>query len=97
MTIYKAVNKEVLTINQRHPTTSFNISDNKRNIEQMLKESLNAFKLIEPRFNMFQHGFKGVTNGFDIALQQNRMDVEANVEAVCSGLKHKHCIVVFKR
>ena len=39
----------------------------------MLKQSLNAFK----------HGFKGVANGFDIALQQNRMDVEA----VSSGLK----------
>ena len=56
----------------------------------MLKQSLNPFKLIpsiQLRFNKFQHGFKGVANGFDIALQQNRMDVEANVEGVCSGLK----------
>ena len=57
----------------------------KENVEQMLKQSLNAFKLIQHRFNKFQHGFKGVANGFDIALQQNRMDVEANVEAVLFG------------
>ena len=49
----------------------------------MLKQSLKVFKLIQQRFNKFQRGFKGVANGFDIALQQNRMDVEA----VCSGLK----------
>ena len=58
-------------------STSFNIRDNKRNVEQMLKQSLNAFKLIQHRFNKFQHGFKRVANGFGIALQQNRMDVEA--------------------
>ena len=54
---------------------------------KMLKQSLNALKLIQHRFNKFQHGFKGVANGFDITLQQNRMDVETNVEAVYSGLK----------
>ena len=27
-----------------------------------------------------------MTNGFDIAFQQNRTEVEANVEAVCPGL-----------
>ena len=52
-------------------STSFNIRDNNRNVEQMLKQSLNAFKLIEHRFNFdstsFKHGFKGVANGFDIA------------------------------
>ena len=60
--------------------------DNKRNVEQMLKQSLNAFKLIQHRFNFNSTSFKtvsrGVANGFDIALQQNPMDVEA----VCSGL-----------
>ena len=49
----------------------------------MLKQSLNAFELIQLRFNKFQYGFKGVENIFEIVLQQNRMaDVEANVEAV---------------
>ena len=68
-------------------STSFNIRDNKRNVEQMLKQSLNAFKLIQHRFNKFQHGFKWVANDFDvIALQQNRMDIEANVEGLRSGL-----------
>ena len=43
--------------------------------------------LIQHRFNQFQHGFMGVANGFDFALQQNRVDVEANVEAVCSALQ----------
>ena len=70
-------------------STSFNIRDNKRNVEQILKQSLNTFKLIQHRFNKFPHGFKGVANGFDIALQQNRMDVEANVEAVCSSLNEQ--------
>ena len=56
----------------------------------MSKQSLNAFKLIQLRFNKFQHGFQGGggggggANDFDSTLQQNRMDVEANVEAVCS-------------
>ena len=54
----------------------------------MLKQSLNAFKLILHRFNFDSTRFPRVANGFDIALQQNRMDVEANVhvEAVCSDL-----------
>ena len=34
-------------------STSFKIRDNKRNAEQMLKQSLNAFKLIHHRFNKF--------------------------------------------
>ena len=34
-------------------------------------------------FNTFQHGGKGVANAFNIAIQQNRKDVEANDEAVC--------------
>ena len=29
---------------------------------------------------------KGVANAFNIAIQQNRKDVEGNVEAVCKGL-----------
>ena len=37
----------------------------------------------------FQHGFKGVVNGFETARQQNQMDVEANVEADGSGLKEQ--------
>ena len=59
----------------------------------MLKPILNAFKLIQHRFNKLQHGFKGVANGFDIALQQNGMDVEANVEAVCSGLNFLYSLI----
>ena len=67
-----------------------NIPENKRNVESMLKESLKAFKLFEHRFNIlstrfntFQQVEKGVANAFIIAIQQNRKDVEANVEAVC--------------
>ena len=41
-------------------STSFKIRDNKRYVEWLLKQSLNAFKLIKTsiqlRFNMFQHG-----------------------------------------
>ena len=37
---------------------------------------------IQLQLNKFQNGFKGIANSFDIALQQNPMDVEA----VCSGL-----------
>ena len=33
------------------PSTSFNIRENKRNVEWLLKQSLNAFKLIQHRFN----------------------------------------------
>ena len=70
--------------NKRRASTSFNIRDNKRNVEQILKQSLNAFYFDSTSFNAVS---SGVENGFNIALQQNRMDVEANVEAVCSGLK----------
>ena len=53
----------------------------------MLKQSLKAFKLFQHWFNMFQRGRKGVANAFNIAMQQNQKNVEANVEAVCQGLK----------
>ena len=38
---------------------------------------------IQHPFNTFQQCWKGVANAFNIAIQQNRKDVEANVEAVC--------------
>ena len=67
-----------------------NIPENRRNVERMLKQILKAFKLFQhwfnfasTRFNTFQHDGKGVANAFNIAIQQNRKDVEANVEAVC--------------
>ena len=60
-------------------STSFNIRENKRNVEQMLKQSLKAFKLIQYRFNKFQHGFKGVANGF----------------AIFSGLRSAHPCLLF--
>ena len=64
-----------------------NILENKRNVEWMLKQSLKAFKLFQHRFNIvstrFQQCWKGVANAFNTAIQQNREDVEANVEAVC--------------
>ena len=71
-------------------STSFNIRDIKRNDEQ--KTHLTHSTSVQLGFNKFQHGFNGVANGFDIALQQNRMDVEANVEAVCLGLNIKEQI-----
>ena len=37
-------------------STSFNIHDNKRNVEWLLMQSLNSYKLIQVRFNMFQLG-----------------------------------------
>ena len=53
----------------------------------MLKQSLKAFKLFQHRFNIhfntFQQCLKGVAKAFNTAIQQNRKDVEANVEAVC--------------
>ena len=52
---------------QLHST--FAITKEKLN-RSSLKQSLNAFKVIQHRFNKFHHGFKGVVNGFDIALQQ---------------------------
>mgnify|MGYP007058647391 CR=1 FL=1 len=53
-----------------------NILENKRNVERMLKQSLKAFKL-------FQHRFNILSTRFNIAIQQNGKDVEANVEAIC--------------
>ena len=71
-----------------------NIPNNKRNVEWMLKQSLDAFKLLQHRFNIvstrfdtFQLGWKVVANAFNIPIQQNWKDVEANVEAVSLGLK----------
>ena len=70
-----------------------NIPEYKTNVEWMLKQSWNAFKLFQHRFSIvstrfdtFQLGWKGMANAFNIAIQQNRKDVEANVEAVCLGL-----------
>ena len=51
-------------------------------VELMLKQ-LDAFKLIQHQLNIFQHGLKGGGGKrFDIAVQQNRTDVEV----VCSGI-----------
>ena len=60
-------------------STSFNIRKNKRNVEWLLKQSLNAFKLIQHRFNFNSTCFNKVEwgrgDGFNIAVQQNRKDV----------------------
>ena len=60
-------------------STSFNIRKNKRNVEWLLKQSLNAFKLIQHRFNFHSTCFNvvewGRRDGFNIAVQQNRTDV----------------------
>ena len=37
-------------------STSFNIRENKRNFEWLLKQSSNAFKLVQIRYSMFQYG-----------------------------------------
>ena len=42
-------------------STSFNIGDNKRNVEQMLKQSLNVYKLIQHRFNTVSRGWQTVS------------------------------------
>ena len=65
-------------------STSFNISDNTErklaNVEWLLKQSLNALKLILHRFNLAatcfntverRGGGRGWANGFSIAVQQN--------------------------
>jgi len=51
------------------------------------KQKLNSLKLTEHRFNMFQHGLKGVVNSFGILVRQNRTVVGANAEAVCTFLE----------
>ena len=68
------------------PVNIPNIPENKRNVEWMLKQSLNAFNLFQHRFDTFQLGWKGVAKAFNIPIQQNRKDVEANAETVCLGL-----------
>ena len=45
-------------------STSFNIHDNKRNVEQMLKQSENVFKLIQHRFNFDSTSFNTVLRGW---------------------------------
>ena len=50
----KTLGAETRTNNKLNPhmtSTSFNIRDNKRNVEQIFKQSLKAFKLIQHRFN----------------------------------------------
>ena len=44
-------------------STSFNIRKNKRNVEWLLKQSLNAFKLIQHRFNFHSTCFNKVEWG----------------------------------
>ena len=70
--------------------TSFNIRENKRNVEWLLKQSLNAFKLIQHRLNFDSTCFNTIegvgTNGLKIAVQQNRTDVEAVFPLVTLGL-----------
>lgn len=60
-------------------STSFNIRKNKRNVDWLLKKNLNAFKLIQHRFNFHSTCFNmvewGRGDGFNIAVQQNRTDV----------------------
>ena len=78
-------------------STSFNICNDKRNGECFLKQSLNTFELIQHRFSFDSSCFNMVekvgavvglvaANGFNIAIQQNRTDIEANVEGICPGL-----------
>ena len=45
----------------KRQSTSFNIRDNERNVEQMLKQSLNAFKLIQHRLNFDSTSFNPVS------------------------------------
>ena len=63
---------------------SFNIGDNKKNVEFLLKESLNAFRLvhIQHRFIINLTCFNRV-EGREWNVQQNQTDVEVIVEAVC--------------
>ena len=72
-------------------STSFNICNNKRNVECLLNQSLNACKLIQHRFNFdstcFNKAKQGLNVGggggggeqkvFNVAVHQNRTDVEA--------------------
>ena len=73
-------------------STSFNIHDNKENVEQMSKQSLNAFRLIQHRFNFDSTSFNTVSRGRGTRFQQNGMDVEA----VCSGLYIKTIFSIFR-
>ena len=60
----------------------------KRNVEWLLKQSLKAFKLIQHRFNFVStrlKGKRGHTVSTSLFNNMERMNVEANVEAVFSG------------
>ena len=69
----------MLKLSGQTASTSFNIRKNKRNVEWLLKQSLNAFKLIQHRFNFHSTCFNtvewGRRDGFNIAVQRNRTDV----------------------
>ena len=75
---------------------SLNIRDNKRNVEWLLKESLNSFKLIQHRFNFDSTCFNAVERGEGRGgnrFQQNRTNVEANIEAVWPTLKQNRSLI----
>ena len=67
--LQRHIPKNVERGTQTPASTSFNIRENKRNIEWLLKQNLNAFKLIQHRFNLDSTCFNTVetkwgANGF---------------------------------
>ena len=67
-----------------------NIPEYKRNVEWMLKQSLNAFKLFQHRFNIVSTRFNSVERGWQTlsTLPFNKIErmFEANVEAFAWAL-----------
>ena len=65
-----------------HVRFTFFCDNERRNVEQMLKQSLNAFKLIQHRFNFNSTSFKTVSRGSQAVLTL----LFNKIQAVCSGL-----------
>ena len=71
-------------------SNTLNIGDNKRNVEWLLKQILNAFELIQHRFNLDSTCFNTVKRGrgqkdsTSLFRQQTRTD---QVKAICPSLR----------
>ena len=66
-------------------STSFNIRENKRNVEWLFERSLMAFELIQHRFNFDSISFNKVERGEQTVSRSLLHKIQPDVEAVCPG------------